>query len=75
MLFPSSSVMKKKYPILNNFPFLLPFLWIWRWGTALLLRQENVKIQATVAKTLNKQKIDMYHSELNLVGLDFNFKE
>lgn len=75
MLFPSSSVMKKKYPILNNLPFLLPFLWIWRWGTALLLRQENVKIQATVAKTLNKQKIDMYHSELNLVGLDFNFKE
>ncbi|MBE6727805.1 MAG: hypothetical protein E7562_04055 [Ruminococcaceae bacterium] len=74
MLFPSFSIMKEEYSILKILPFLLPFVWVWRWITALLFRRDNIRKQSVVAQTLSEESVNAYKDELDIVGLDFNFE-
>lgn len=67
--------MKKRYPILNKCPFLLPFMWIVRIFTAVLFRKDNIKAQKQRISAVSEENIKNYKSELDLVGLHLEFKE
>ena len=64
-----------KYPILKKMPFLLPFMWIIRIFTVLLLKRKRLEALDVRINTVTEKNIDDYHLSLRLVGLDFNFKE
>ena len=42
-IFPSVKTLEPNYPILKKVPFLLPFIWIYRWFAALTFRRKDVK--------------------------------
>jgi len=67
--------MCQKYPFLEKFPFLLPIMWVVRWISTLLFKQDKIKKQQDDMKNLTADKIVTYQQALNFVGLDFNFKE
>jgi len=73
MLFPQKSVMSRKYPILERFSLLLPFMWVYRWVTALLFRRRNIQIQKRQLKIVTAENISSFQEFLEYVGLSFNF--
>lgn len=75
LLFPSYSIMRQKYHILNKCPILLPILWPWRWISGLLLRPENAKTQWQQLQNTTPETVGSYQAALHYVGLDFHFKE
>lgn len=66
--------MKIKYPILNKAPFLLPFMWVVRWATAVLFKRNHLKTQSQRIKKMDDSVVDEYTAELKKVGLKFNLK-
>ncbi len=73
--FPSYKHMCKKYKWLPKAPILLPFAWLVRMAVALLFKKGNVKGTMQKGADMTKQNIDEYQKALNIVGLDFDFKE
>ena len=73
LIFPPFHGMKKKYGILNKVPILLPFMWGVRWIEA-LFNFQKVKNQKKILDMMSDENINKYQSELNYVGLDFNFE-
>ncbi len=73
VLFPPASILKKRYPILDKVPFLLPLMWPVRWVSALLFRHKNINNYATILNNRSSKKLDTYHQALQYVGLDFDF--
>lgn len=69
------SHMKKKYPTLIKFPFLLPLFWIVRAFDVLLFKRKQISTQIEDFKATNGKNISDYGNALKFVGLDFNFKE
>lgn len=67
--------MCQKYPMLKKMAILLPVMWVVRWFSILLFRQENIKKSNQNLKIMSAEKIENYQQALNFVGLDFNFKE
>ena len=74
-LFPPFSIMREKYRFLRFMPFLLPAMWGVRWVTGAIFRPENIARQKTSAQVITPERIISFQSELDFVGLDFNFKE
>ena len=71
--FPGLSNMKKKYPVLNKAPFLLPVMWIVRGIGS--IGNGKLKSNAQALKELTPEKIESFQESLLYVGLDYNFKE
>lgn len=67
-LFPTFSVMKKRYKVLKSLPFLLPFFYVWRMICSPF--RGNIKKNVAINKSI---KNDDYRNELKFVGLDFWF--
>ena len=72
LVFMPYSSMKKKYPFLRYVPFLLPVMWVVRWIQALLLKQNNISRQMDRVHKINKETVNAYNVELEMVGLKFD---
>lgn len=72
VFFPSVSFAKKRYPILNKAPFLLPAIWVIRAFSALFFRRENIKENTSKLKNVTDKAVEEYNNELEKVGLKFN---
>ena len=75
LIFPSAKVLSAKYTVLKKMPFLLPFIWVYRWIAAVLFKRKNIKVQREAVNMMSTENISSYQNELNFVGLDFNFEE
>lgn len=64
-----------KYPFVKKMPFLLPVMWVYRILIAIFFKSKNIKFQKKAIDFINNDKINGYQKSLNIVGLDFNFKE
>lgn len=73
LIFPSLSSMKQKYAVLNKLPFLLPIMWVVRWIEA-IFTPSKIKSQKRKLDMLNEEGVNNYQSELDYVGLRFNFE-
>ena len=65
--------MTYKYPFLKKHSYLLPVMWVYRWYTILFKEREKIKTLKR-SYSITKDNVKEYQNELNLVGLDFNFK-
>ena len=74
-IFPSLSIMKRRYSILNKAPFLLPIFWVLRILNALFCKPQRIKQQKEKLNKLSKDNINEFETLLKTVGLEFNFKE
>lgn len=68
-IFPSLKTMKKRYPILEKLPWLLPFLWPVRWISTLLFRRNSIRSLGTTMEQSSNEKIQSFEQALNYVGL------
>ena len=73
-IFPSAKTLSQKHRILCKLPILLPFFWVYRWITTILLRPGAIKRKQEDINMLSTETISTYQKQLNYVGLDFNFK-
>jgi hypothetical protein len=67
--------LKKKYTILQRFPWMLPFVWIYRPFYKLFSRKERKTLVNHKAhlQVLSPQTVRTHHEALQYVGLDYNF--
>ena len=72
VFFPSVSIAKKRYPVLDKAPILLPAIWVVRAVSALIFRRENIKENTTRLKNVTDEAVAEYNNELEKVGLKFN---
>ncbi|MBQ8546292.1 MAG: nucleotidyltransferase family protein [Clostridia bacterium] len=72
-VFPAYKEMKISHRYLSKAPFLLPLAWTFRW-VAIIFNPKRIKRNRHNMKTLTNENIHTYQSELNYVGLDFNFE-
>lgn len=67
--------MKKKFPILEKLPFLLPIMWVIRWINAIFNKKNSIAHETNRLSYMNDQVVDAYNQELEKVGLKFDFKK
>lgn len=67
--------MKKKFPILNKCPFLLPLMWVVRWINAIFNKRKSIATETNNLNYINNQVVDSYNLELEKVGLKFRLKK
>lgn len=72
-VFPAYKDMKISHRYLSKAPFLLPLAWACRW-VAIIFNPRRIKQKKHRMDALTNENIHNYQSELNYVGLDFNFK-
>lgn len=75
LLFPGLPQMRKKYPILEKYPILLPFGWMVRGGAVLLGHREKLTAAANVGKLVTDEALNAHQEALRFVGLDFHGEE
>lgn len=75
LVFPSAKKLSSKYTVLKKYPFSLPFVWVYRWITAMIFRRSNIKKHQESIEMMTADKISEFQRGLNFVGLDFNFEE
>ena len=63
------------FPVLKKVPVLLPFMWIYRGVYTVFCKKGALTMHYNEIKGLSPEQLSQYEKELNLVGLDFNFKE
>ena len=69
-LFPSYRSMKSLYPILKPLPFLLPFMWIYKWFHVLFARPQKFKHTARNVKSLDKNKLNQTVKIKEITGIE-----
>lgn len=74
LIFPTYNIMCYTYSWLRGKPLLLPIAWAYRIINVLLFKRDRIKLHRNDMKNINKDVIDSYQTELNFVGLDFNFE-
>lgn len=75
VFFPPLNKMSELYPVLRKVKYFLPVMWVVRWFDILIFRRKNLVVQIENIRSMSEKNIDGYQQNLNLVGLDFNFKE
>ena len=73
--FPPREILAYRYGILKKLPFLLPFLWVWRWFDAAFHRRENFKTYTREVKLVMKSDISEFEKNFRKMGIDFKFEE
>ena len=68
LLFPNFSHMKRNYPVLRKAPYLIPFLWIWRWIRIVVGKTDRKNIKR--ASYLSKQNVAEFDAHMKALGLD-----
>lgn len=72
-IFPPFSVMRNRHLILFKCPFLLPVYWVIRWGDLVFKKRKRIKNKINDFSMINENNISDYRSQLEFVGLDYNF--
>ncbi len=67
--------MKKKFPVLEKLPFLLPLMWIVRWINAIFNKKGSIANETNKLSYMTDQIVDNYNKELQMVGLKFELKK
>ncbi len=67
--------MKKKYPVLERVPPLLPVMWVVRWVSALFGRRDKIRTIAREIDRIDTNVVEGYNSELAMVGLRFDLRD
>lgn len=75
LIFLPLSSMKKRYPVLNKYTFLLPIFWCIRWGDVLINHNDRIKLQSKRAKKICDKDVSNYENELGAVGLNYYFRD
>lgn len=75
MIFPTATVLERKYAFLKKYPFLLPIVWIIRLFRVAFFKGKETKSFYKSIKSFTLQDVSDYSDALHYVGLDFNFKE
>lgn len=73
LFFPTYSVMRLHYPILNKWAILLPVLWFIRLADLAIHHRDRYRHRMDRINQLSDESISEYQRELNYVGLDYNF--
>lgn len=63
------------YPFLKKHAYLLPIMWLIRAVNALIFKRNSIKNNIQKIEKIDTDGAAEYKKQLNLVGLDFNFKE
>ena len=74
-VFPSYKDMKNDYSILEKLPFILPFMWIYRWGELIIYKRKEIRRYLRNLKALKRSSVKKNLNSLQYVGLDFITKE
>lgn len=74
LFFPPYHKMCLKYQVLNKFPALLPFMWVYRGVSAFKNGFGKMKSIRKNVDVIAKDKVTLYHESLQKVGLDYNFE-
>ncbi len=75
LIFLPMQEMRKKFPVLEKLPVLLPVMWLVRWVTAIFGKKKNIAEKTSKLTYIDEQIVDDYNSELQKVGLKFNLKK
>ena len=75
LIFLPMEEMKKKFPILDKLPILLPVLWVIRWINAVFNKRDSIVEATNKLNYMDDQIVDGYNRELEKVGLKFNLKK
>ena len=75
MVFLPLAEMKKKHPILEKLPILLPVFWVARIFKVLLFQRDKMKNTARQFHAASTRAVSKYQQELDFVGLNLNFEE
>lgn len=75
LIFLPMEEMKKKFPILDKLPILLPVLWVIRWINAVFNKRDSIAEATNKLNYMDDQIVDGYNRELEKVGLKFNLKK
>ena len=67
--------MKKKFPILEKLPFLLPVMWVIRWINAIFNKRKTIAYETSKLEYMDDEIVDNYNKELKMVGLKFDLKK
>lgn len=72
-IFPSFKGMCQKYRFLKKVPILLPIMWVVRW-VQVLFAPSKIKARKKELDMLSQESVNQFASELDYVGLHFNFE-
>lgn len=72
-IFPAFSTMQQHYKFLKKAPFLLPLTWGLRW-LKIIFQPKKFAEQKRKLQALSSDNISSYQTELDYVGIDFNFE-
>lgn len=75
LVFLPMDIMKKKFPILEKLPILLPLMWLVRWVNAIFNKRKSISAEADMLSYMDTKIVDDYNEELHKVGLKFNLKK
>ncbi len=75
LVFMPPALLKIKYPVLKQKPYLMPAYAVRRWWDAIFYKRNNIKSQAKRWHRINKKNIRQYQNELDSVGLDYLDKD
>lgn len=70
LLFPPLAQMRKKYPLLERLPFLLPVMWVVRGMTVLLRKPEKLGAAVQTGKLITDDALSAHQEALRMVGLE-----
>ena len=59
--------MKRRYPILQKCPVLLPFYWIRRWFAVIFKRRKNIKKTVQTMQLITDKKVEKYSKILEII--------
>lgn len=68
LAFPNLEHMRRNYPVLKRHPYLIPFLWIWRWIRILTGKTDRRNLKKL--EYLSKENITEFELHMRAVGLD-----
>ena len=63
-LFPKYRTMKILYPFLKYLPFMLPFMWVYKWFEVLLVRRKSIAKFTGNMDSMSEQKVDKFRKVL-----------
>lgn len=72
LFFPPLAQMRKKYPILEKHPYLLPAGWVVRGGAVVLGHREKLTKANRIAREVSDEALNSHQEGLRYVGLDFH---
>lgn len=75
LIFLPMETMKKKFPVLEKFPFLLPIMWIVRWIDAIFHKKNSIAHETNRLNKMDNEIVDAYNNDLNKVGLKYNLRK